>query len=65
MYHFNNRPIQNVEVEDVCAGDCPEFSDAYISYAEWADTGVALTDEELNELSQTEIVAEAAYQSLI
>ena len=37
---------RSLEFEDVDLRDYPDFSDAYVSYAEYED-GTALTDEEL------------------
>jgi len=39
----------SVEVEDIDTTDAPDFSDAYISYAEFED-GTPLTEEELEQL---------------
>ena len=41
--------IFNIEWDDVDLGDYPDFSDAYISYAEWED-GTPLTEEELENI---------------
>jgi hypothetical protein len=48
---MNTNNITDVEVEDVFGWDYPDFSDAYISRAFWADTGKELTEEELDELN--------------
>ena len=42
--------LENVEVEGIDFTDYPDFSDAFISYAE--RNGVPLTDEELDNLDQ-------------
>lgn len=47
MYTFMGRGIVDLEVEDVDTRDAPDFCDAYVSYAVWKDTGVALTNEEI------------------
>lgn len=44
----DSRRIIDVEIEGVDMSDWPDFCDAYVSYARWADTGVELTDEELD-----------------
>lgn len=44
------KKISNVEVEDIDRNDYPDFSDAYISYAEY--DGEPMTDEQLEELNQ-------------
>jgi hypothetical protein len=41
--------ISNVELEDVFTNDYPDFSDAYIAYAEY--DGVPMTSEQLDELN--------------
>lgn len=45
---FNGKPIdyQSIEIDGIDTSDYPDFVDAYISYAEYAD-GTPLTDEEL------------------
>lgn len=43
--------ISSIEIEDLDPRDYPDFSDAYISYAESVD-GVALTEEQLDILNQ-------------
>lgn len=45
------RPVA-VEVEGIDMRDAPDFCDAFISYAEWSDTGEPLTDDELEELNE-------------
>lgn len=46
---MDNRKIKYYEIEDLDTKDYPDFSDAYISYAEYEDR--ALTEEELEELN--------------
>ena len=41
--------ISNVELEDIFTNDYPDFSDAYIAYAEY--DGVPMTSEQLDELN--------------
>ena len=41
--------ISNVELEDVFTNDYPDFSDAYIAYAEY--DGVPMTSDQLDELN--------------
>jgi hypothetical protein len=43
--------IVEIEMEDVFTWDYPDFCDAYISYAVHKDTGLELTDEEIEELN--------------
>ncbi len=42
----------NIEIDGVDMSDYPDFCDAFINYAEHADTGIPLTDEELDALNQ-------------
>jgi len=52
------------EVEDVDRKDYPDFCDAFIGYAEF-NNGTPLSDNELDELNEeSEIVYEAAYDSM-
>jgi hypothetical protein len=48
--YYIERPLTNVELSGVDFKDAPDFVDAYISYAEWADSGVPLTEEELESI---------------
>jgi len=41
--------ISNIELEDISMRDYPDFSDAYISYADY--DGVPMTSEQLDELN--------------
>jgi hypothetical protein len=60
--YFNGRKLVNVCVEDLT--DYPDFSDAYISCAEWEDTKEELTEEEYLELSNDfDLVYNAAYNA--
>lgn len=64
MHTFKNREIVDIEVQDIDTRDYPDFADAYISDARWADTGEPLTEEELDELNQTDVVHNAVFQQL-
>ena len=46
---MDTKQIENIELSDVYLSDYPDFSDAYISYAEI--NGKPLTDAELDELN--------------
>lgn len=43
--------LVNIEIEGINMFDAPDFVDAYVSYAEWADTGAALSEHELEAIS--------------
>lgn len=47
---LNTKMIDNIVFENVDKNDHPDYSDAFISYAE--RDGVSLSDEELDELNQ-------------
>lgn len=42
----------NIQIDGIDHKDYPDYVDAYISSAEWSDTGEVLTDAELDELSE-------------
>lgn len=42
--------LKSIIVENICQWDYPDFSDAYVSYAEWTD-GTELTAKELVRLN--------------
>ena len=42
----------SIELDGVSNLDYPDFADAYVCYAEWADTGEPLTDPELDRLNE-------------
>jgi hypothetical protein len=50
MIPIDYTKIESVEVEDIDTRDYPDFSDAYIGYAEI--DGREATDEELEQLSE-------------
>jgi hypothetical protein len=59
-FTFRNRPVGNFEVDDVDTRDYPDFSDAFINYAEWLDTHTPLNDAELELLNnESDLVYEA------
>lgn len=53
--------ICNVQVDGVETDDYPDFSNAYISYAQWED-GTELTKAEINELNED---GDFVYQAVI
>ena len=58
------RKIVDISVGGVDHRDYPDFCDAYIEEAYWADTGEALTDEEIDEFIDPSIIHELAMESL-
>lgn len=43
--------IKSIKIEGIDTKDFPDFTDAYISYAEY-DNGIKLTDEELEKYQE-------------
>jgi hypothetical protein len=64
---LNGRKVIDVSVDGVDANDYPDFSDAYFDEAFYEDTGDALTEEELEQLSSLhgDILNEMAFESLL
>ena len=64
---FEERGIIDLEVDGVDPRDYPDFCDAYISFARWADTGVALSDDELDKLNDewSHVASEMAYEKCV
>ncbi len=64
---FRNRMVCNLSIDGVNYNDFPDFCDVYFEYAEWADTGKPLTDEELHSLSDEhgDIINEMAHERTI
>ena len=58
--------VTNIEVDGVNQRDYPDFSDAYISYAVWKDSGRELTDEELEQLTDEngDLVNELSHEGM-
>lgn len=64
---INNRRVTDFEIEDVDPNDYPDFCDAHIVCACFADTGEMLNESELEELNESypELVNELAYEHFI
>ena len=64
---FRQRIIDGIEVDGVDTKDYPDFCDAYISRAVYADTGEELDEEELSTLTDEnpELVNEMAIESCL
>jgi len=58
--------ITDIEVDGIDTKDYPDFCDAFIASAVWKDSGKDLTDEELDELndSEREFVYEQVWDSI-
>lgn len=49
---LNDREVYGIIVEGKDWTDYPDFCDAYIASAIWADTGECLTDDEIDLLNE-------------
>lgn len=60
------RPINDLSVSDIDMRDYPDFCDAHIDYAVWEDTGLELTESELDYLNENDydIVYEATINAI-
>lgn len=67
MIKFDNREVVDIEVDGVNSWDAPDFSDAFFSYAVYADNGQELSDIELDVLAiqNQSLLNEMAHQKLI
>ena len=63
--YFKGREICDIEVEGLDPKDYPRFCDAFIAFANWADTGEPLTDSELDELTESGTCDELIFNSEI
>jgi hypothetical protein len=59
---LNDKKVINIEVDGVYGWDAPDFCDAYISYACFED-GTPLTDEEIEQISDSDLVHDLAWES--
>ena len=63
---MNLKNIVDVEIEGIDHSDYPDFCDAFIASASWKDTGVELTDDEIEELNDKhyDFVYECVWEEL-
>ena len=59
--------IRDLEVEGVDTRDYPDFCDAFFSKGFWIETGIELTDNELDQLGEEypELLNVMAFESCI
>ena len=57
--------VCDIEIEGIDPNDYPDFCDAYISYAVWADTGEELTESELDKLNEDSSFVHQAVENWI
>ena len=62
-YSMNGREIVDLEVDDIDTRDYPDFCDAYVSYAVWADTKKPLTDDELDNFNA--VCSDQVYEAVM
>lgn len=62
---INWADIDDVEIDGIDPGDFPDLCDSHAASATWADSGEALTEEELDRLNDDcqEEIWEMAYES--
>ena len=67
MILLNGQRVVDVEIDGVDSNDYPDFCDAYFCYAVYEGSGVALTDDELIQLTEKypELLNEMAYEYYI
>lgn len=59
---YNGRELADIELEEINRWDAPDYCDAFISNARWADTGAELTDDELDKVNEDrDLVHDAVY----
>jgi len=63
---LNGRPVTDIMLDGVDSRDYPDFCDAFIYTATWEDTGVELSDDELEQLNKEngDYINEEALDSL-
>ena len=49
--YLNERRVINIELAGINRRDYPDLVDAYAMSATWEDTGLPLTEDELNQLT--------------
>ena len=63
----NIKEVENIELDGVDTKDYPDFTDAFVSSAQWVDTGKELNEAELEDFKDSfpELINEMAFESLI
>jgi len=64
---LNGRAVVDVEVDGVDTRDYPDFCDAYFTRAVYEDTGLELSADELDQLTELygDVVNEMAFESCL
>ena len=67
MITLHGRQVINIQIEGVDPYDYPDFSDAYIASANFADTGEPLADWELDTIAQEypDLIGEEAMEECV
>ena len=62
---FNDRELVDIEFDGVDYNDAPDYCDAFICSAAWADSGEELTSKELDDVNNdSQFVYEALEESM-
>ena len=63
----DSKEVENIELDGVDTKDYPDFTDAFVSSAQWVDTGKELSEAELEEFKDSfpELINEMAFQHYI
>lgn len=62
---FKDRELTDVRVAGVDPADHPDYCDAYVESAVWADSGTELSDEELEQLNDSDLLGELVQEEVI
>lgn len=52
---METKNIRVIDIDGIDNRDYPDYVDAYISAAEWKDTGCSLSEKELDELNEEHV----------
>jgi hypothetical protein len=59
FFKISLNELSDVAISGIDMSDYPDFCDAYVESAVWKDTGVPLTDAELERIDEGEVAEEA------
>lgn len=67
MMYLNEREVVDAEIDGVDPSDYPDFCDAYFIRAYFADSGLELDEEELNQLTEEngDVIMEMAAEAIV
>jgi len=66
MIKLNGREVIEIEIDGIDTNDAPDFADAFISGAIWADSGNPLDEMDIHKLQdeQPELIYELVWESM-